>query len=60
MKSLFRKLLLLWVLHIGVQNGVPMRPEEIRELLDQMTQPKIAHTLSDKSEKDKNKQRKCL
>ena len=55
MRSLFRKLLLLMTLQAGVFLGVPMRPEEIRELLKQMTQPKIAHTLPDEAEKARKK-----
>ena len=55
MRSLFRKLLLLMTLQIGVFLGAPMRPEEIRELLSQMIQPKIAHTLPDEADKDKKK-----
>lgn len=50
---MFRKLLLLMTLQMGVFLGAPMRPEEIRELLHQMTQPKIAHTLPDEHDKDK-------
>ena len=55
MRSLFRKLLLLMTLQAGVFLGVPMRPEEIRELLKQMTQPKIAHRLPDEADKDKKR-----
>jgi hypothetical protein len=32
-------------LEVGVLAGVPVRPEEIQELLHQMNQPKIAHVL---------------
>jgi len=32
-------------LEMGVLNGVPMRPDEIQELMNQMNQPKMAHTL---------------
>jgi hypothetical protein len=45
-------------LQIGVVIGMPMPPEKIRELLQQTTLPKIAHTLPDESEKDKKKLRK--
>ena len=55
MRSLFRKLLLPIALQAGVFLGVPMRPEEIRELLKQMTRPKIAHTLPDDTGKAKKK-----
>ena len=55
MSSLFRKLLLLMTLQMGVFLGAPMRPEEIRELLQQMTQPKITRTLPDEAAKGKKK-----
>ncbi|MEO8130072.1 MAG: hypothetical protein ABJF23_30605 [Bryobacteraceae bacterium] len=55
MSSLFRQLLLLMALQMGVFVGAPMRPEEIRELLRQMCQPKIAHTLPDEAAKDRKK-----
>jgi len=45
----------LVTLQIGVFLGAPMRPEEIRELLSKMIQPKIAHTLPDEADKDKKK-----
>ena len=32
-------------LEFGVLSGVPMRPEQIRELLHQLNQPKLAHML---------------
>jgi hypothetical protein len=32
-------------LEIGVLSGVPMRPDEIEELMDQMNQPTMAHAL---------------
>jgi hypothetical protein len=32
-------------LEIGVLSGVPMRPDEIQELMKQMNQPKVAHVL---------------
>lgn len=32
-------------LEIGVLSGVPMRPDEIQELVNQMNQPKVAHVL---------------
>ncbi len=33
------------VLEMGVLSGVPMRPDEIQELMHQMNQPKMAHVL---------------
>ena len=32
-------------LQLGVFSGVPMRPEQIRELMHQMNQPRLAHVL---------------
>ena len=32
-------------LELGVLSGVPMRPEEIRALMDQINKPKLAHVL---------------
>jgi len=32
-------------LEIGVLSGVPMRPDEIQDLMNQMNQPKVAHVL---------------
>ena len=32
-------------LQFGVFSGVPMRPEQIQELMHQMNQPKLAHVL---------------
>jgi hypothetical protein len=32
-------------LQLGVFSGVPMRPEQIQELMHQMNQPKLAHVL---------------
>ena len=35
------------VLEVGVLSGVPMRPEQIKELMQLMTTPKVAHTSPD-------------
>ena len=32
-------------LELAVLSGAPMRPEEIRALMDQLNQPKLAHVL---------------
>ena len=40
-----RTVLLCVALEFGVLSGVPMRPEQIRELLNQLNQPKLAHVL---------------
>lgn len=39
------------VLQFGVLVGAPMRPEEIRELMNRMNQPKLAHVLPCESDK---------
>jgi hypothetical protein len=33
------------MLQLGAMMGVPMRPDEIQELMHQMNQPKMAHVL---------------
>ena len=33
------------VLQFGVVAGVPMRPDEVEELMQQINQPKMAHVL---------------
>ena len=40
-----RVFVLCVALEMGVLSGVPMRPDEIQELMNQMNQPKMAHTL---------------
>jgi hypothetical protein len=40
-----RVLLVCVTLEMGVLVGVPMRPEEIRALMNQLSRPKIAHVL---------------
>ena len=40
-----RVLLVCLPLEMGVLAGVPMRPDEIQELMNQMNQPKVAHVL---------------
>ena len=40
-----RVLLLCVVLQAGVMLGAPMRPDEIREWMDRMNRPKLAHVL---------------
>ena len=40
-----RTIFLCAVLEVGALTGVMMRPEEIRELLQTMNQPKVAHVL---------------
>jgi hypothetical protein len=43
--SRLRVLFVCLALEGGVLSGVPMRPDEIRELMNQMNQPKFAHVL---------------
>ena len=45
-----RVFVLCAALEMGVLSGVPMRPDEIQELMNQMNQPKMAHTLPDESD----------
>jgi hypothetical protein len=45
MRSRLRVVLVCAALQMGVLSGVPMRPDEIRELMKQMNQPKMAHVL---------------
>ena len=40
-----RLLLLCVALELGVLSGVPMRPCEIQDLMNQMNQPRMAHAL---------------
>ena len=45
----FRKLLLIGAIGLGLLTGSPMRPDEIEELLHQLNQPKVAHTLREEN-----------
>ncbi len=45
LKTKLRVLLACVALEAGVLAGVPMRPEEIRDLMHQMNQPTLAHVL---------------
>jgi hypothetical protein len=49
MKKL-RVLLVCLTLQVGVVFGVPMRPDEVQELMHQMSQPKVAHVLRNESD----------
>ena len=51
-KKRLRTLLLCAALEVGVLSGVPMRPEEIRALMNQLNQPKLAHVLPSDNERD--------
>ena len=43
--SRLRVLVVCVALEMGVFSGVPMRPDEIQALMNQMNQPEIAHVL---------------
>ena len=47
----FRKILLCLVLCVGSQVGLPMRPEEIEELMRTMNQPKIVRKFAEEEER---------
>jgi hypothetical protein len=49
-KRKIMKLLFIGFLAIALLGGAPMRPDEIEELLCQMNQPKVAHTLREGKE----------
>ena len=40
-----RTIFMCAALELGVLSGVPMRPEEVRSLMNQINQPKLAHVL---------------
>ena len=42
-----RTVFLCFMLEFGVMAGVPMRPEQIKELMNQTNQPKLAHVLKE-------------
>ena len=46
--SRLRVLIVCVALEMGVLSGVPMRPDEIEDLMNQMNQPKVAHQLPGK------------
>ena len=48
-KHRLRTLLCCAVLEIGVLFGVPMRPEQIRELMQTLNKPKLAQTNPDRT-----------
>jgi len=50
MKSKLRTILLCLSLEVAAFFGVPMRPEEIEELLGRLSRPKLAHTIPDGKE----------
>ena len=46
-----RTIILCFVLELGALSGVPMRPNEIEDLMRTLNQPKVAHTIPDESKK---------
>ena len=50
LKERLRVLFACAFLQMGVLAGVPMRPEQIKELMHQMNQPTIAHVLPSEEE----------
>ena len=47
MRQRFQKMFLCLVLCVGSQIGLPMRPEEIEELMRTMNQPKIVRKFAE-------------
>ena len=52
----FSRLFLCVFLEFGALAGVPMRPEQIKELMQMLSQPKLAHVVPDESERDEGPQ----
>jgi hypothetical protein len=50
LKKRLRVVVVCAVLQLGVMVGVPMRPDEVEELMQQMNQPKMAHVLPTEDE----------
>lgn len=50
LKSRLRTVLCCVVLEVGALTGVPMRPDEIRELMDTLARPTLARTNPDRSD----------
>jgi hypothetical protein len=45
LRSRLRVLVVCVAMQVGVLTGVPMLPDDVRELMNQMNQPKLAHVL---------------
>ena len=45
LRKRLRTIVVCATLELAVLSGVPMRPEEIRALMEQLNQPKLAHAL---------------
>ena len=50
-----RTIFLCAFIEFAVLSGVPMRPEEIRELMQTMNQPKVVHVLPDEHDTGKSR-----
>ncbi len=48
----FSRLFLCVFLEFGALAGIPMRPEQIAELMHMLRQPRLAHVEPDESERD--------
>jgi len=44
LQNRLRSVMVCLVLEFGALIGMPMRPEEIKELMQTLNQPKVAHT----------------
>ncbi|RPI54894.1 MAG: hypothetical protein EHM55_09510 [Acidobacteria bacterium] len=49
--SRLRTILVCAMLEFAATLGLPMRPEEIKELMQTMNQPKLAHVIPDESDR---------
>ena len=45
LRKRLRTIVVCALLELGTLSGMPMRPEEIRALMNQLNQPKLAHVL---------------
>jgi hypothetical protein len=59
-KEKFRRILLFGAIGLALLTGTPMRPEEIEDLMHQMNQPKVAHTLPDECDQGDDPNRRSL
>lgn len=51
MRERLRRVLVCAMLQAGVMAGVPMRPEQIQELLQALQRPKVVHVLPQEDER---------
>jgi hypothetical protein len=52
LRKRLRTIFLCTTLEFAALMGMPMRPEEIDELMHTMNQPKLAHTIPEQQEED--------